>query len=35
MKEEAYRRLQDCRDEAGRIGFDQVVRFTYGRRSAA
>jgi ubiquinone/menaquinone biosynthesis C-methylase UbiE len=32
IKEEAYRRLQDCRDEDGRIGFDQVVRFTYGRR---
>lgn len=32
VRAEANRRLQDCRDEAGRIGFDQVVRFTYGRR---
>ena len=32
VKDEAFRRLQRCRDGDGRIGFDQVVRFTYGRR---
>ena len=35
LKAEAYRRLQQCRDADGRIGFDQVVRFTYGRRGDA
>ena len=35
IRDEAYRRLQQCRDDAGRIGFDQVVRFTYGRRLGA
>ncbi len=28
----AYARLDHCRDAEGRIGFDQVVRFTLGRR---
>ena len=28
----AYEQLDRCRDDAGRIGFDQVVRFTLGRR---
>ena len=28
----AEERLQDTRDADGRIGFDQVARFTYGRR---
>ena len=28
----AYERLDRCRDAAGRIGFDQVVRFTLGHR---
>jgi SAM-dependent methyltransferase len=27
----AYERLQGCRDAEGRIGFDQVVRYTMGR----
>jgi ubiquinone/menaquinone biosynthesis C-methylase UbiE len=35
IRDEAYRRLQECRDAAGRIGFDQVVRYTYGRRLEA
>ena len=29
---EAEARLQATRDRDGRIGFDQVARFTYGRR---
>ncbi len=28
----AYQRLGSCRDAHGQIGFDQVVRFTLGRR---
>ncbi len=28
----AYARLDECRDTQGRIGFDQVVRFTLGHR---
>lgn len=32
VKAEAFRRLQNCRDSDGRIGFDQGVRFTYGVR---
>lgn len=28
----AYERLDDCRDAEGRLGFDQVARFTLGRR---
>jgi hypothetical protein len=28
----AYERLDECRDDEGRIGFDQVVRFTLGVR---
>lgn len=28
----AYERLDACRDDSGRIGFDQVVRYTLGRR---
>jgi SAM-dependent methyltransferase len=32
VKDEAYGKLQGCRDGAGRIGFDQQVRFTLGRR---
>ena len=31
VRAEAYRRLQSCRDEDGRIGFDQDVRITLGR----
>ena len=33
VRAEAFRRLQACRDDEGRMGFDQTVRFTYGRRS--
>ncbi len=32
VRAEAYRRLQRCRDADGRIGFDQDVRITLGRR---
>jgi ubiquinone/menaquinone biosynthesis C-methylase UbiE len=32
VRAEAFRRLDDCRDGAGRVGFEQVVRFTLGRR---
>ena len=32
VRDEAFRRLQSCRDSEGRIGFDQSVRFTYGVR---
>jgi len=35
VREEAFRRLQSCRDGDGRIGFDQTVRFTYGVRGSA
>lgn len=35
VRDEAFRRLQDCRDSTNRIGFDQHVRFTYGRRGGA
>jgi ubiquinone/menaquinone biosynthesis C-methylase UbiE len=31
VRAEAYLRLQRCRDEDGRIGFDQDVRITLGR----
>ena len=32
VREAAYAALQGCRDERGRIGFDQDVRFTLARR---
>ena len=32
VRAEAYRRLQRCRDADGRIGLDQDVRITLGRR---
>lgn len=32
VRDAAFDRLQGCRDDAGRIGFRQTVRFTLGRR---
>ena len=32
VRRQAYERMQSCRDDAGRIGFSQTVRFTLGRR---
>lgn len=34
VRAEAYRRLDDLRDAEGRIGFDQVARFTLGHAPA-
>jgi hypothetical protein len=31
LRAAAYERLDGCRDADGRIGFDQVVRYTLGR----
>lgn len=33
VRREAFERLDDCRDESGRIGFGQRVRFTLGVRA--
>lgn len=35
VRDEAFRRLQSCRDGEERIGFDQTVRFTYAVRGSA
>lgn len=35
VRAQAFERLQDCRDETGRIGFDQVVRFTLGTAASS
>lgn len=32
VRAEAFRRLDGCRDDDGRIGFDQQVRYTFGVR---
>ena len=32
VKAEIFAALEDCRDEQGRIGFDQAVRYTLGER---
>ncbi len=32
VRAQAFERLDGCRDDTGRIGFEQTVRFTLGRR---
>lgn len=34
VRRQAYEKLQQCRDADGRIGFDQGIRYTLGRRRA-
>jgi len=34
VRRQTYEQLQHCRDADGRIGFDQGVRYTLGRRPA-